>query len=135
MKQHRLAQAVRIAFPGRGDFDDRVDHDIGDAVLSTALQPKLRARLVEGGAHELEVVWIDCSPGKRHSVSPLRSKASSYLLGGIVCSRSATNAHDDVILCEMGAVRAVRNGEPERRTSARSWHPGPQSERLHRGRH
>ena len=37
MYQNQLAHAVRIAFSGRGDFDDRVDHYISNAILSTAL--------------------------------------------------------------------------------------------------
>jgi hypothetical protein len=68
--QSQLAYAVGVAFPGPGDFDDCVDHDIGDAILSAALQPKSLAHLVEGSAHELKVVWINCSPGERHDGSP-----------------------------------------------------------------
>ena len=37
MNQNQLAHAVRIAFSGRSDFYDFVDHHVGDAVLSAAL--------------------------------------------------------------------------------------------------
>jgi hypothetical protein len=70
MNQHQLAHAVWVAFSCRGDFYDCVDHDIGDAILSAALQPKSLAHLVEGSAHEHKVVWINCSPGERHDGSP-----------------------------------------------------------------
>jgi hypothetical protein len=39
------------------------------------LDPKPFAHLVEGSAHELEVVWVDGSPGKRHDGCPSQSKA------------------------------------------------------------
>jgi hypothetical protein len=45
MNQHQLAHAVRIAFSGRGDFDDRVDDHVSDAVLATALEPEPLAHL------------------------------------------------------------------------------------------
>jgi hypothetical protein len=46
MNQNQLAHAVRIAFSGRGEFDDRVDHHVSDAVLATALEPEPLAHLV-----------------------------------------------------------------------------------------
>jgi hypothetical protein len=62
MNQNELAHAVRIAFSGRGDLNDCVDHHVGDAVLSAALEPEPLAHFVEGRAHELEVFGLIALP-------------------------------------------------------------------------
>jgi hypothetical protein len=96
--EDRLTEPLGIPLPGGGSLYDCVDHELCQGVFPATLQPQPVADLVEGGAHNLEVIWIDCSPCKRHDECPMTIESEELFSGnddGFKCASG--RAHGDLI--------------------------------------
>jgi hypothetical protein len=126
--EDRLTEPLGIPLPGGGSLYDCVDHELW-GVFPATLQPQPVADLVEGGAHNLEVIWIDCSPCKRHDECPMTIESEQSFSGnddGFKCASG--RAHGDLISSRSADAASV----PKRPSIDKKDQPAPDYDQQRR---